>query len=191
MLQPNLMPVPWRSVSAPASQPAFPFDRLDTSLTMLLGGLAGMLWGLATSIVEMFSLFGRRRSAALPSWIAAWSLIGLSLGWQAMFSVGLLGWPEYLVLAIQRIRGRNAILRNVAWLWCAYLLHLFSCPSTIDWRGGQAKTNRGGFTFWLSESLGSFSMLIEDDSDIGGATVPPSVLCEQSEAPEIDPEAIT
>ncbi len=57
LVQPNLMPVPWRAVPAAASELAFPTDRIDTSLTMLLGGLAGMLWGLATSMVEMFSLW--------------------------------------------------------------------------------------------------------------------------------------
>ncbi len=151
-----------------------------------------MLWGLATSMVEMFSLLGRRRSAALPSWIAAWTLIGLSLGWQAIFSVGLLGLAlNTLVLALQRIRGRYATLRNVAWLWCAYLLHLFSWSfnDRLAWWPGQDKP---WWIYLLALGIaGLVSMLIEDDSISEELSLLPTVGSELNEAREIDQEAVT
>jgi leader peptidase (prepilin peptidase)/N-methyltransferase len=95
---------------------------LGDSLAGLIDGLAGMAVGLAWGMIAEFTLSSRRDRGA----VAAWTCMGVYLGWQAAAALGFVAFAAGVVVAGARAR-RPAWLAGLALatpLWLVLWAHL-------------------------------------------------------------------
>lgn len=125
LLWPEVTVVPWdglREASRMIMEDEWNWDWMPRQVSLLSCGI-GLGIGVAWSSLTLGFSHGAHRL----SWIASWGLIGATLGWQSLPSIGVILIVVYcFALGLKSILSWKAPVAPESWLWLACLIHILT-----------------------------------------------------------------